>query len=345
MEKDDLLILLEAEAQVKEVGNKKIAELYMPVDFQGHTFAIDFNKSCKYKTPNGSFRIEYILCNEFIVYLDNIEAIDTVNGFSNLKLAGNLSKTSKFELFYYRKGESLTKNIYLMFKTQEGLIQRLIIEIKNEKIDEAIKIANSLISGILDIISFQKEIPLKVRQIEIYQLETEVLLRRYVTIPYFVTVDLEEKDIIMAADIPKVLEPCLRLFREAINSTSPHYRLLCLYRVKEGLKLIQDSNAQKMKERGAKIKRTSLKVPKNNLTCHYFPNMIGKSVNVFFDHVYQNYRNQIAHLKNGNYENMLLDPADVRTDHRIDYINAILIIIIRQMIENEWNFMKEQGLK
>ena len=296
----------------------------------------------KEKHLNGSYRIEYVLCNEFAVYLNSLKEIDIVAGFSNLRAAENI-KLNEMEL-YYEQGSSSRKVAHLFFKTQDGLIQRLIIKIKEDDIKKAVAITDKIVSSILDMICLLKQTPLKVRQIEIYQSETKELLLRYVTFPYTSIVDLEGKDILMAVNIPRELTPCLRLFREAINSTSPHYRLLCLYRVREGLKKIQSLNAKKLKDQGIKFEKKSLKIPENDLTKQYFPGLIGKNYNEFFEHVYKEYRNSIAHLSCDNYENMMLDPASVRTDHRIDYTNALLIMTIRHMIELEWRFMKEYGL-
>ena len=55
----------------------------------------------------------------------------------------------------------------------------------------------------------------------------------------------------------------------------------------------------------------------------------------FLDHVRSEYRLAIAYGNLDDYFKLVLDPADVRTDHRIDFTNAALLPVVAEMIRDE----------
>lgn len=183
------------------------------------------------------------------------------------------------------------------------------------------------------------------RHIELFTAKSNRLRRRYMTMPFVSEVDLEEPDLTLAASIPKGLVPALRLFREAISSSKPHYRLLCFYRAWEGALIrLKEKNNEAMKSRGIRPKRPKRQIPNNDLTQKYFPDLIGKTLTVFLDHVREHYRIPVAHLTFDEFDRMVLDPAYTKSDHQIDFTNAALQAVIRQMIQDEWDLMKRHGL-
>ncbi len=76
----------------------------------------------------------------------------------------------------------------------------------------------------------------------------------------------------------------------------------------------------------------------------YFPTFIGKKVGAFLDHVRDKYRLNIAHANMDEYFKLALDPANVRTDHRIDYTDAALMPIMSEMIRDEIGLMRRLGI-
>jgi hypothetical protein len=82
----------------------------------------------------------------------------------------------------------------------------------------------------------------------------------------------------------------------------------------------------------------------NALTRYYFPTYVGKRVGAFLDHVRSAYRLAVAHGNLDEYFKLILDPADVRIDHRIDFTNAALMPVIAEMIHDEIAFMVRHGL-
>ena len=77
-------------------------------------------------------------------------------------------------------------------------------------------------------------------------------------------------------------------------------------------------------------------MPANDLTQQfYFPQFVGKKVGAFLDHVRSEYRLAITHGNLDEYFKLVLDPADVRIDHRIDFTNAALLPVVAEMIRDE----------
>ena len=163
--------------------------------------------------------------------------------------------------------------------------------------------------------------------------------RRYVTFPYH-PVEIEAEDISLAWGTPKPLTPALRLFREAISSSNPYYRVLCLYRVREVLERVRGANDHALLRRGVTPVRPKRRVPDNDITRALLPELIGKRLGDFLEHVRKAYRIPVAHFTLDEYERMILDPADIRIDHRIDYTNAVLLDMTKEMISDELDLMK-----
>ena len=134
------------------------------------------------------------------------------------------------------------------------------------------------------------------------------------------------------------------LYREARNSTSPHYRFLCLYRIIESLRELQSVNAKKIRSQGESIRRSRLIMPSNPITLKYFPTYVGKKIGSFLGYVETSYRNHIAHLNIERPGNMTLDPVFVKTDHHIEFTNTVLLEVVKEMIEDEWEFMRDNKL-
>ena len=82
----------------------------------------------------------------------------------------------------------------------------------------------------------------------------------------------------------------------------------------------------------------------NTLTNRYFSNLVGKRVGNFLDHVRTEYRLAVAHGVLDEISRLVLDPANIRIDHRIDFTNAALEPVIAEMIEDEIAFMARHGL-
>jgi len=335
----------ESECKVQDKDGKKTVQMLVPVYFQGHTFAVDFSRPGTTREEGGPYRVEFVLSSDFLIYRSDIKEIDLDQGHSNLEFGESMAKVKLISLHYLDTGSGQKKDAPLTFRTDGLHIQRFIVQMPENGLDMALRVSGKMVNQILDAQSFQKQVPLQIRQIEIFHEPSGELLRRYATVPYTANKDLDVHDFEFATRIPKSLKPILRIYREAINSSNPHYRFLCLYRMHEGLQKIQTRNNEEVVAKGNQPKRTRLRVPDNELTKKYFQSLVGKKFNAFLDYVRTKYRINIAHLNFDDFDRMLLDPSEVENVHRIDCTNAVLEQMMRQSVINELSFMQEHGLQ
>lgn len=336
---------LQGIVEVEEIDGEKVIKFPMPKAFEGHTYFMDFNQNPDNIVPEGPFIIDFVLSSEFAIYESNLTPAKPESGHSYLKLGKSLAKLTRVVFTYSLPTETGdTQEGSLTPIAEGGLVRRLRVELPEKSVDTSLRLSSQIVHSVLDSISLRTEVPVQIRHIEIRKESNgERFLRRYLTIPYS-PVEIESEDIESAMSIPKPLAPALRLFREAINSSKPHYRLLCLYRVREVMNNVQSSNNQTLIDKGLEPERPVNRVPNNDLTRAFFPDLIGKRFGAFLDYVRKNYRLPVAHFAIDEYERMILDPANVRVDHRIDYTNAVLIQIIKQMINDEINLINRYSL-
>jgi hypothetical protein len=188
------------------------------------------------------------------------------------------------------------------------------------------------------------KVPLKLQRTEVLKPEGG-MLRLCATMAYS-AVELKIDDVMAINDIPQVFHPCLAIYREAINSCNPYYRLLCLCRIGERLIEIQRDNMKRLKNESG-FKRSRITIPENELTKLFFGQYVGKNLNHFLDkHVKPEYRNNIAHfsLEKGSFDangKMLLPPADNKINTIAEATNTVLIDVINMAIREEIEIMKK----
>jgi hypothetical protein len=120
--------------------------------------------------------------------------------------------------------------------------------------------------------------------------------------------------------------PIYSLYREAKNSASTFYRLLCYYKILEGIynKLRREVNA-KAKEMGVTLKHTKELIPEHSefkvLGAEFAQSPVGRSVKDYFDNVLQkSFRDAVAHFMSD--EGISLNPSDPEIQAR--FANIIL---------------------
>ena len=64
----------------------------------------------------------------------------------------------------------------------------------------------------------------------------------------------------------------------------------------------------------------------------------------YLDHVEHNFRRYIAHLIIDESLNWVPDPGTAMHAYETDKVNSMLISIVRQLIVDEWTFMRENGI-
>jgi hypothetical protein len=240
------------------------------------------------------------------------------------------------------KAPELSKETVLVFKGSDGVLQKLVLRTDEEKLSKAVQMSNQIVADLLDALSLSKKVPISIRHIEVHA-EGKKFISRFMTIPYHPR-PLTTADITEAQNIPGRLRGAVRLFREGLSSNRPPYRLLCLYRIREVINKVRSENDREVLARGGRPDRPSRVLPDNELTRWYFPSLVGKKVGAFLDHVRDEYRLAVAHGNLDEYFALVLDPANVRVDHRLDFTNAALMPVVAEMIQDEIAFMNRSGL-
>jgi hypothetical protein len=330
------------QTRIQELDGVKFARFDVPNNHQGHTFAMDaFGEGVPTeKIPIGPYNIKIVLTSEFLAHFASIEKFKSDEGFSHLLVPRKIAE-AKITFWYVNSHGKREGTIQL--ETKEGRLCAICLDLPETEIHDAVHQASQTVSAILDTIALRARIPLQVRNLEVTCPHEPKFRRSYLTIPYS-DAWMQESDIVNAASVPQRLGPAIRLFREAISSSKPHYRLLCLYRAREALHVVHRENDQELRKTGLVPQRPERRVPDNVATRHQFAPLIGKKVGALFDYVRNGFRLPIAHgnrSKNGRLE---LDPADVRTDHRVDAANSIMIELIAEAISDEMALMRQHSL-
>lgn len=337
-----LVVHLQKAVEIEEIDGRKVVRFTVEPSLQGHTFAVDLNISGEDTTPKGPFRIEYVLGSEFVIHERELPALPPEDGYSHLAITPEFAKFAITLKYSDDKTPDVVKEAALSLKTAAGVVQKLIVETTETDLSLAIRHTGQIVADLLDALSFMKRVPVAVRHIEVHALGQKYQ-RRYVTMPYGHR-QINTQDIAQAAAVPPRLRATLRLFREGLSSSKPHYRLLCLYRVREVLDSVRRQNDQEVLANGRTPDRPSRVLPDNELTRCYFNAYVGKKVGSFLDHVRSAYRLPVAHGNLDEYFKLILDPADVRLDHRVDFTNAALIPVIAELIQDEIDLMLRHGL-
>jgi len=234
------------------------------------------------------------------------------------------------------------KEAKLRFGVSGGILQKFIVEIPELDINKATRQSGQIVADLLDAISFYKRLPLSIRHIEVQNVG-DTFRRRYITCPYSQR-EFKPNDLTQATTVPHRLKPALRLFREGLSSSRPPYRLLCLYKVREIVLPLQKANNKKVLAQRMKLDRPARVMTDNELNQQYFPTYVGKKVGAFLDYVRSEYRLSVAHGNLDDYFKLVLDPAEVRIDHRLDFTNAALMPVISELIHDEIDFMNRHDL-
>ncbi|MDC4203481.1 MAG: hypothetical protein MPW14_16635 [Candidatus Manganitrophus sp.] len=340
--KDELVVSVQKAVKIEEIEGKKVARFSVDPLLQGHTFSIELTPSGDETPPTGPFRIEYVLGSEFVIHENKLPLISLEEGYSHLIIGPEFANIAITLKYIDDRGSNVTKEAALSIKSTEGVVQRFVVETPEIDLSLAVRYTGQIVADLLDALSFIKKVPIAVRHIEVHALGGKHQ-RRYVTLPYGHR-QLNTQDIAQTITILSRLRAALRLFREGLSSNKPHYRLLCLYRVREVLESVRRQNDQEVIARGGTPDRPSRVLPDNKLTRSYFPNHIGKKVGSFLDHVRSDYRLPVAHGNMDEYFKLILDPANVQVEHRVDYTNAALIPVIAELIKDEIDFIARYEL-
>ena len=277
----ELLVSFQDMTIIEEVDGRKIFRVAIPPLMQGHTFAVDMtDPASDDATPTGPFRIEYVLGTEFVIHADELSSFRFEDGYSHLVMAPDLRGLKVTLQYFDTNFPGVRKEAVLTLQGSNAIVQRLIVETSEESLENAIRYTGQLVADLLDAVSFVKRVPISIRHIEVYAIGKKYH-RRYVTLPYG-SRQLTADNLTEAFTIPGRLKAPLRLFRESLNSSKPHYRLLCLYRAWEVIEKVRRENDRDILVHDMKPDRPRRVLLDNELTRPYFPTYVGKRSATFY---------------------------------------------------------------
>jgi hypothetical protein len=330
--------------EIKEVekDGKKVSQVTLPFEFEGYSFLMLYSKDGMSNTDKGPYKIELILCNDFIIYDLDFKLEGIKEGYSNLKPGTSQIQFQKANLVYFSKsGDS--KKAVLSFNVKEGTIRSLIIIFSDEPLEAVVPLALKLLNPLLDAITFVKMVPLKICRIHLYHVPSNYLLREYTTLPYHYIHNLEPDTIKFAMNIPNSLKPVIRLYRESKNSNNSQYRFLSLFKACEEIIKIRNQNSQAAKQNNLKTSRKRVTVPDNTYSRTFFEENIGNNFDGFVnDTLRRKYRDNIAHLNFDSKLRIILDPSETLISgsaSELDGAIRILDHILHEVVENEIEYM------
>lgn len=327
------LLSHEGSIRIEEVDGKPVARFMVPPGMQGHTFALDLSDPASVEANIGPFRLEYVLGSEFAIYQDTLPINNFEAGYSHFLLATKLGGATMSLKYSDTKTPDVIRDAKMTFNASGCVLKGFVVETDEPNLSTAIRHISQIIADFLDSLSLVTQLPISIHHIDVAA-PGRKFHRRYLTLPYSQHT-LTEADLKEAQNFPPRLRGAIRLFREGVSSSRPPYRLLCLYRIREVIEKVRAETDREIVAHGGTSKRPVRILPANELTLFYFPQFVGKRVGAFLDYVRNEYRLAIAHGNLDDYFNLVLDPADVRIDHRIDFTNAALLPIVAEMIRDE----------
>jgi len=339
----ELQVSYQGAVKIEEIAGKETARFSVGPFMEGHTFGMELRDPTTDSTPTGPFRIEYVLGTEFVIHENELPAFRFEDGYSHLVMTPELAGLELHILYRDTNSPDIQREATLTLQGSDAIIQKVVVKTSEIVLETALRHTGQIVADVLDTVSFLKRVPISVRHVEVHAVGKKYL-QRFLTFSYGPR-QLTADDLAKATTVPPRLKAAFRLFREGLNTSRPPYRLLCLYRVREVFeKEVRPKNNQDVQARGMKPDRPRRVLPDNELTRYYFPTYVGKRVGAFLDHVRTAYRLDVAHSNLDEYFKLVLDPAMVRVDHRIDFTNAVLMPVIAEMIQDEIDFMMRHNL-
>ena len=332
--------------RVQEQAKGKFIEFSIPKSAFGGFYNLEFSSESKAYSP---YLISFILHNNFILYLNDLENFLGKHGFTNLTLETTFPRDKPIVLEYgvesYKDDRKLSGLANLFIRSFNNRISQFDIEIDENEPDDAVGIANMLVTRLLDAISFLKGVPISIREILVKD-KSRTYLSRYITVPYLSDETVHASDIEMAMYVPGRITPLLSMYREALSSDNQHYRFLALFRTFEGLEKVIAENSRKLKGEGIPIKRPKIFLKDTEIMRKYFPKYVNRSYKVFFnDYVREKFRNPQAHFNVNKRGQLLLDPREFKHKMLLSTVNSAMLLLLKESITAEIHFMKENKIK
>jgi hypothetical protein len=231
-------------------------------------------------------------------------------GASLIKLASGIRVDTASGAFY----------VDLNSRNEMALIRmkveaRVPIEARNKVYDS--------IAIFLDHLSYAAGVPILTGQMKIYDYKNHII-----------TIDMvgPEREAIIstgAQSLPLPLAPVYALYREFKNSSSAYYRLLCLYKIMEGLLgPLRKKGREEAEALGVPLSMPKEKVPDHPDISRDLRHLVGKPIKDFYDNVLQKpYRDAASHFLVG--DDAILQVSAAEDRHKFAEMTFICDLCVR----------------
>ncbi|MHB1302939.1 MAG: methylamine utilization protein MauJ [Acidiphilium sp.] len=173
-----------------------------------------------------------------------------------------------------------------------GELSIVTIRVRKTSLAEAASSFNATVTPLLDRLSFVANVPVRTGTLKIYDKRNEVQQITFVS-PFRQAVVNNH-----FGEVHSELEPVYALYREARNSESPYYQLLCFYKIIDGLSKLKGRTIRQARSRGIQLPAPNDIVPDHPDLAVDLRQHIGKSIKQFQDAVLtRRYRDAIAHFQ------------------------------------------------
>jgi hypothetical protein len=243
------------------------------------------------------------------------------DGASLIKLASGIRVDTASGAFY----------VDLNSRNEMALIRmkveaRVPIEARN-KVYDAIAI-------FLDHLSYAAGVPILTGQMKIYDDKNHIITIDMVGPEREATVSTG------AQSLPLPLAPVYALYREFKNSSSAYYRLLCLFKIMEGLfGVLRKKGREEAEALGVPFSMPMEKVPDHPDISKDLRYLVGKPIKEFYDNVLQKpYRDAASHFLVG--DDAILQVSSAEERYKFAEMTFVCDLCVRILISNHEAFLR-----
>lgn len=235
----------------------------------------------------------------------------------------------------FREGESGTLDI---LSNSENRLARAIVQVQVPGFREAEHVAFSVVMPLLSWLSFRHDTGVEVTGYQVREVRSGVIHAVHGILGQRKGMQFDPPGVAMPSTPEHRL--LLSTYREALNATSPFYRLLCLYKVIEGIGYFRGQRQAVAVSAGTPQRTPPERMPQSledipipdELEREKFKPHLGHKFTRVADAYRELYRNAIAHLD----PNAPLLVADVYEDvARVQEASTVLQYVAREMLKNE----------
>jgi hypothetical protein len=203
-------------------------------------------------------------------------------------------KVNPLTIYLHRGGRNAV--YYDLYANSQGQLSHVELRVQTILPDRALMLAWEPFNALLDQIATNFPLPLVIARLELIGPLSGAAIAYNLQLPNASGLELGPMG---GLNAPREFIPCNTIWREAINSVSPFYRVLCAYRMEDALEEIRGLARKLLKSRGSEPRLPrETKIDTDVLRALGFDESVLKRVNNLRDlfNEYRTMRNAIAHF-------------------------------------------------